>query len=116
VGARDPRGTRHASTLFADHTQKGIALIVNILVTESARSLRALNRKIHNQPITKLHKPSAAVKEFLQVRSTVKKLQADIEKLSKQLESHEKFNASLSNNHQTVKLVSVPTRTKVATI
>ena len=34
---------------------------------------------------------SSAVKEFLRVQSTVKKLQGDIKKLSKQLESQEKF-------------------------
>ncbi len=37
---------------------------------------------------------SPAVKEFLRVQSTVKKLQGNIEKLSKQLESQEKFKVS----------------------
>ena len=46
---------------------------------------------------------SSAVKEFLRVQSTVKKLQGNIEKLSKQLESHEKFKVPLSTNHQIVK-------------
>ena len=43
------------------------------------------------------------MKEFLRVQSTVKKLQGNIEKLSKQLESHEKFKVPLSTNHQIVK-------------
>ena len=40
---------------------------------------------------------------FLRVQSTVKKLQGNIEKLSKQLESHEKFKVPFSTNHQIVK-------------
>ncbi len=55
-----PRGrtwsTLRVSTLFTNPPHKGIASIVNILVTESARSLRALNHKIHNQQITSLHR------------------------------------------------------------
>ena len=46
---------------------------------------------------------SSAVKEFLRVQSTVKKLQGSIKKLSEQLESQEKFKVPLSTNHQIVK-------------
>ena len=46
---------------------------------------------------------SSAVKEFLKVQSTVKKLQGNIEKLSKQLKSQMKFNVQVSSSHQIVK-------------
>ena len=46
---------------------------------------------------------SSAVKEFLRVQSTVKKLQGNIKKLSEQLESQEKFKVPISTNHQIVK-------------
>ena len=42
---------------------------------------------------------SSAVKEFLRVQSTVKKLQGNIKKLSEQLESQEKFKVPISTNH-----------------
>jgi hypothetical protein len=42
------------------------------------------------------------VKEFLEVQSTVKKLQGNIEKLSKQLKSQLKFNVQVSNSHQII--------------
>ena len=43
------------------------------------------------------------MKEFLKVQSTVKKLQGNIEKLSKQLKSQMKFNVQVSSSHQIVK-------------
>jgi hypothetical protein len=52
---------------------------------------------------TTIEELSSAVKDFLRAQSTVKKLQGNIEKLSKQLESHEKFKVPLSTNHQVVK-------------
>ena len=45
---------------------------------------------------------SSALKEFLRVQSTVKKLQGNIKKLSEQLESQEKFNFDQSPNSQTL--------------
>jgi hypothetical protein len=45
----------------------------------------------------------SAVKEFLKVQSTIKKLQGNIEKLSKQLKSQLKFDVQVSNSHQIVK-------------
>jgi hypothetical protein len=54
---------------------------------EVIQQLTTQNKKQQNT----IDKLSPAVKEVLKVQSTVTKLQGKIEKLSMQLESHEKF-------------------------
>jgi hypothetical protein len=70
--------------------------------SEDKELIRRLTTQNKEQQNT-IEELSSAVKEFLRVQSTVKKLQGNIEKLSKQLESHEKFKVPLSTNHQIVK-------------
>jgi hypothetical protein len=66
---------------------------------ESIRFFIAQNKEQQNT----IDELGSAVKEFLKVQSTVKKLQGRIEKLSKQLKSQSKFDVQVSNSHQIVK-------------